>query len=93
MALGVLGLLYLGRGRSVVGVALLVLCIGLDVSIFMCMGLGCLPWDWHRCREQDHSEQREQVHRDGKTLAHSNVKVFFDGMALTLRPSVSEGAM
>jgi hypothetical protein len=35
--------------------------------------IGCLPWDWHRCLcdDQQHSEQRVQVHRDGETLAQT----------------------
>ena len=51
--------------------------------------IGCFPGSWHKCLcdGQEHSERSEPVHRDGKTLAQSQIANYFDCIALGLRPS------
>jgi len=41
---------------------------------------------WSRIGEE-RSNRQQNVHRDGQNLAQTNVKVFFDGIVPTLRPS------
>jgi hypothetical protein len=39
--------------------------------------IGCLPGSWHRCLcdDQQHSEQREQVHRGGEKVAQAQPQI------------------
>jgi hypothetical protein len=80
---------FCGRGSTWHGWILAVistLILGVTIAS---ADIGCFPGSWHRCLcdQQDHSEQREPIHRDGKKVAQAKIENNFDCIAVLLRPS------